>query len=208
MVAALVLVVGAVLVLQARSDDGNEVPGAAWQELPVPRSARVDGFDRTGGLGELDGFGAWQTGSSSLQAGGGILRSSDGEAIATVDAGTADVLVHAQVVRVAIGGGLLLSSTADGSAGLVLRSTGDGQWALVWRRSGPAPQTLQAFTAPTADVSVQVTRRGDEVRVAFDDQVSTVDVPSESAMGTFVGIVSDGPGNELDLFGYLPLAAG
>jgi hypothetical protein len=206
-VAAVLVILGAVLVLQARSEDGDVVPGAAWSELPVPRAARVDDFPKSGPLGAVDGFGTWETGTGGLQVSGGVLRSSDGGGTATVDAGSTDVLVHAQFVRVAVGSGLLVSSTADGSAGLVLRSAGPGTWELVWQRSGPPPQTLQAFAAPTADVSVQVIRRGSEVTVAFDEQIVAVDVPPETAMGTFVGVTTNGPGTEIDLFGYLPLAA-
>lgn len=207
-VAALIVVVGAVLVLQARSDDSDAVPGAAWRKLPVPRSARVDAFEADGALGPVPDFGTWETAAGSFVAADGLLRSGDDFATATVDAGTADVLVHAQVVRVTPGSGLLISSSAVGVPGLWLRATGSGAWALVWERSGPAPQVIRAFAAPTADVSVQVIRRGDEIRVAFDDQITVVDVPAETAGGTFVGLVAEGPGNEFDLFGYLPLAAG
>ena len=202
-------VVGLVLVLQARSADGDEVPGAAWRALPVPRAAMVDDFERSGPLGEVEGFGAWQSASSSLQVDDGLLRSTGDQATATVDAGSSDVLVHAQVVQVSSDAGLVLSATADGQQGLWLVTTeGDEGWDLRWQRSGAAPQVIQSFPGPHLDVSVQVTRRGDWVKVVFDDLVYEVDVPAESAAGTFVGITSAHPGNALDLFGYLPLDAG
>ncbi|MCU1372492.1 MAG: hypothetical protein JWO77_3686 [Ilumatobacteraceae bacterium] len=205
--AVLVLVIGVVLVLRARSADGGEVPGAAWRKLPVPRAAEVDDFGRDGTLDAPPGFGGWRSDGAPFVASGGVLRSGDGFATATVDAGTPDVLVHVRVVQAAPGGGVLVSSSAVGVPALALRATGPDRWDLVWERSGPPPQVLQTFAAPTAGASVQIIRRGDQVKVAFDDRIYVVDVPAETAGGTFVGLTSDGPGNEIDLFGYLPLAA-
>ncbi|WP_421118386.1 hypothetical protein ACE2AJ_13400 [Aquihabitans daechungensis] len=207
-VVAVLAVVGAVLVLQARSSDGDEVPQADWRALPVPRSAQVDPFDQTGPLGEVDGFGRWQTEGALHEASAGVLRSGDGAGVATIDVGSPDVLVHAQVVRMTPGSGLLVSSAAIGVPGLLLRATGPEGWELVWQRSGPAPEVLQTYTAPTGAVSVQVIRRGDRIKVAFDGQGYDVDAPPGSSELTHVGISSGGPGNELELFGYLPLDAG
>lgn len=201
------VVVAMILVRQARSADGPGIPDAAWRALPVPRAAEVDAFDRPGSLGEVDGFGTWRVEGGAIEAAGGIARSGGGSAIATVDAGSADVLVHAQVVRMGAGSGLLVSSSAIGVPALVLRATGPAGWELRWERSGPAPQVLQTFDAPTEAVSVQLVRRGDRLRVAFDEQVSEVEVPA-AATGTFVGVQAEGPGTELDLFGYLRLDPG
>ena len=201
-----VTVLGLALLGQARSADGGEVPGTQWRALPVPRAAKVDAFEGTGPLGEVEGFGAWQVGSGSLQTDGGTLRSTGDQVVATVDAGSRDVLVQAQVSSDA---GLVLSATGDGSKGLWLVSTdGEEGWDLRWQRGTAAPQVIESFPAPHLGVSVQVVRRGDRVRVAFDDAVYEVDVPPASAAGTFVGITSAQPGNALDLFGYLPLDAG
>lgn len=207
--AALVVIVGSVLVLQARSSDGRAIPGAAWRALPVPRSAVVDPFDRPGPLGTVDGFGTWQVGSSSLQASDGLLRSTGDQVTATVDAGSSDVLVHAQVVQATGGSGLVVSASGDGSEGLwlVAKDGGEG-WDLRWQRGTASAQVVQSLPAPHRDVSVQVVRRGDQVKVSFDDLVYAVDVPAESAAGTFVGITSAQPGNAFDLFGYLPLDPG
>lgn len=207
-VVALLVVVGSVLVVQARSEDGDAVPGAAWRTLPVPRAALVDGFEQAGPLGDVDGFGSWETGTSSFVVGTGILRSGEGGGVATVDAGSSDALVHAQVVHAVPGGGLLLSSTPDGASGLVLRVAGSDRWELVWTRSGPAPQVLGSYDEPTDGVSVQAYRRGDAVKVAFDDRAYDATVPEGAAAGTFVGVTASGPGNELELFGYLPLDPG
>ena len=207
-VVALVLV-GAVLVLRARSSDGDQLPGGAWRGIPVPRAAHVDAFDQAGPLGAVDGFGSWQTGSGSLQVADGRLRSTGAEAVATVDAGSSDVLVHAQVVQFEADAGLVLSASADGSEGLRLVATGgDEGWELRWYRGTEGPQVIEAFPAPHAGVSVQATRQDDRVRVAFDDLAYEVGVPPESAGGTFVGVAAAAPGNELDLFGYLPIDAG
>jgi hypothetical protein len=200
------VVAGSVLVLEARSHDGDEVPGATWRTLPVPRAARVDPFDGTGGLGAVDGFGTWQTGAGTPRRIEGVLGA-EATAVATVDTGSPDVLVQAQFLRAARGSGLVLSSTADASAGLVLRAAGEGRWELVWQRSGSGPQVLASFDAPTADVSARVVRQGDQLTVAFDDQTSEVDAPAGSAAGTSAGVVV-GAGTEIDLFGYLPLDPG
>ncbi len=208
-VAAAVVVVGAVLVIQARASDGGEVPGGAWRVLPVPRSAIVDDFDRGGPLGEVPGFGTWQVGSASLVVEDGQLRSTGDQVTATVDAGTSDVLVQAQVVQASSGTGLVLSASSDGTKGLWLVTTGGATgWDLRWQRGAAAPQILQSFPAPHRATSVRVVRRGDVVKVAFDDLAYEVDVPSDSAAGTFVGLTSAHPGNAFDLFGYLPLDAG
>jgi hypothetical protein len=203
-VVALALVGGA-LVLHARSADGDLVPAAAWRSLPVPRAARIDPFDRRGALGEVDGFGRWQT-SGSLEVDGITLRSPGGGGVATVDARSADVLVHAQVMRMGTGSGLVLSAAAPGVPGLLLQATGPDRWELSWQRSGVGPEVIQSFEAPTEYVPVQVVRRGDRLKVTFDDQAYDVDVPGETG-GTFVGVAVAGPGTELDLFGYLPLDA-
>jgi hypothetical protein len=202
------VVVGMVLVQQARSADGPTIPGAAWRSLPVPRAAEVDAFDRPGALGDVEGFGAWRVEGGAIDVTGGIARSGDGAAVATVDAGSADVLVHAQVVRMGPGSGLLLSSSAIGVPALALRATGPSAWELVWERSGPAPEVLQAFAEPTEGVSVQLIRRGDRIKVLFDDAGYDVDAPAGASGGTFVGVSAAGPGTELDLFGYLPLDPG
>jgi hypothetical protein len=204
-VVGVLVLVGAALVVEARAADGDRVPEAAWRALPVPRSARVDTFERSGALGPLDGFGRWQV-TGSLAAGDGLLRSASGEGIATVDARSDDVLVHAQVVHMGGGGGLLVSSASIGVPALLLRATGPDAWELSWQRSGVAPEVLETFGAPTASVSVQLIRRGDHLKVAFDDEQYDVEVPVEMTGGTSVGIVT-GPGTELDLFGYLPLDA-
>lgn len=201
--------VGLLLVLEARSADGNVVPGGDWRELPVPRAASVDRFDVDGPLGEVEGFGSWQVGSGSLVATDGLLRSTGDQVTATVDAGSTDVLVHAQVVQLSSDAGFVLSATGDGRTGLWLVTTeGSEGWDLRWQRGGAAPQVIQSFPAPHLDVSVQIVRQDDRVRVAFDDLAYEVDVPPESAAGTYVGITSAHPGNALDLFGYLPLDAG
>jgi len=208
--AVAVSVVGLLLVLQARGSDGDVIAGSAWRALPVPRAAKVDTFDRSGPLGQVDRFGAWQVSSGSLQADDdGILRSTGGQVIATVDAGATDVLVQAQVVQASSDTGLVLSATGDGKRGLRLVTTeGDGGWDLRWQRGAAAPQVIQSFPAPHLGVSVQAVRRGDRVRVSFDDLVYEVDVPAGSAAGTYVGITSAHPGNAFDLFGYLPLDPG
>ncbi|MGN6694588.1 MAG: hypothetical protein ACTHN0_10465 [Aquihabitans sp.] len=208
-VAVLLVVIGLVLVLRARSTDGSEIPGSAWRALPVPRAARVDAFDGTGPLGSVDGFGTWQVGSGSLQVGDGLLRSTGDQVTATVDAGSSDVLVQAQLVQASSGAGLVLSATGDGAKGLWLVTTaGDDGWDLRWQRGAAAPQVVQSFPAPHRDVSVQAVRRGNRVKVSFDDLVYEVDVPADSAAGTYVGITSAHPGNAFDLFGYLPLDPG
>ncbi len=207
-ITVLLAVLGGVLVAQARSADGGAVPQLAWRDLPVPRAARIDAFDQAGPLADLDGFGRWQTGNSALQASDGALRSGDGEAIATIDASSSEVLVHAQIARMAPGGGLVLSASPDGASALILRVTGIGGWELAWRRPVAPPQVFGTFAAPTEDISVQVVHRGGRVKVAIGDQVFDIDVSSVAAPGTFVGIASKGPGNELELFGYLPLDAG
>lgn len=207
--AVTVVVIGLIVVLQARASDGDQVPGADWRDLPVPRSARVDDFERSGALGEVAGFGTWQVGSSSLLVDGGQLRSTGDEVTATVDAGTTEVLVQAQVVQASSGTGLVLSATADGTKGLELVTTeGDEGWDLRWQRGAAAPQVIQSFPAPHLAVTVQVIRQDDKVKVAFDDLAYEVDVPPESAAGTYVGVTSAHPGNAFDLFGYLPLDAG
>ena len=175
----------------------------------MPRSARVDDFERSGALGEVAGFGAWQVGSSSLVVGDGKLTSTGDQVTATVDSGAADVLVQAQVVQASSGTGLVLSATPDGREGLWLVTTeGSTGWDLRWQRGAAAPQVIQSFPAPHLAVSVQVIRQGDKVRVAFDDLAYEVDVPSDSAAGTYVGLTSAHPGNAFELFGYLPLDAG
>jgi hypothetical protein len=204
LVAALVLVGGA-LVLHARRADGDLVSAQDWRSLPVPRAAHVDPFDRRGGLGEVEGFGRWRA-SGSLEVDGIVLRSPGSGGVATVDARSADVLVHAQVMRMGTGSGLILSAAAPGVPGLLLEATGSSRWELSWQRSGVGPQVLQSFEAPTEHVPVQVVRRGDRLKVTFGDQAYDVDVPAQTG-GTFVGVAVAGPGTELDLFGYLPLDA-
>ncbi len=208
-VAAAVALVGLVLVLDARAEDGGRARWSEGGELPVPRSATVDRFDRTEPLGPTEGFGAWQASNPSLQVDDGVLRSTGGPVTATVDAGSSDVLVHAQVAQVGRGAGLVLSASPDGQSGLWLVAAGGGDgWDLRWQRGVAAPQVIQSFPGPHFEVSVQVTRRGDRVRVLLDGLAYEVGVPPESAAGTFVGLTSAHPGNVVDLFGYLPLDAG
>jgi hypothetical protein len=208
-IAVLLVAVGLVLVLRARSADGSEIPGSAWRAMPVPRAAKVDAFDGTGPLGSVDGFGTWQAGRGSLQVADGLLRSTGDQVTATVDAGSSDVLVQAQLVQASSGAGVVLSASADGAKGLWLVTTaGDDGWDLRWQRGAAAPQIIQSFPAPHRDVTVQAVRRGDRVKVSFDDLVYEVEVPAASAAGTSVGITSAHPGNAFDLFGYLPLDPG
>lgn len=204
-VAVALVVLGGVAVTRARSADGNEVPGGSWRRDPVPRSAEVDAFDEAGALGVVDGFGSWNLVAGSFTVAGGMVRSGPTPAVATVDAGSPDVLVHAQVVAATEGSGVLVSVTPDGRSGLSLHVVGSDRWELSWQRGGDEPEVLGTFTAPTSDVAVQIHRRGDGVEVAFDSQATDVDVPAASAAGTSVGIVATGPGTELELFGYLRL---
>jgi hypothetical protein len=208
-VTALVVIIGAVLVAQARSADGDVIPGAAWRGDAVPRSAKVDEFARAGAPGTVDGFGSWNVATGSFVVADGRLHGAgSGPAVATVDAGSADVLVHAQVVAFGGGSGLLLSATPDGRSGLALSAVGSTSWELSWRRGDDGSEVLETFTAPTSGVAVQIDRLDDRVKVAFDTKAFDVDVPPASAAGTSVGVVSAGPGTDVDLFGYLRLDAG
>ena len=209
-VAAVVLVViGAVLVVQARSADDAAVVDDGRSGPPMPRAAKVDSFDEGRSLGEVDGFGTWDADPGIVVRGGVVTSEVVDDAVATVDAGSRDVLVHARVARATPGGGILLSATANAEQGLVLfvDQGGDG-WQLVVPDGEGGGDVLGTYDAPTSDVVVEVRRQGDDVHVTLGTKGYDAKVPAGSAEGTRVGVAFTLPGTEFDRFGYLPLPAG
>lgn len=204
------LVAGGGALWSALRHDGGTYPGAAWRGQPqFPRSARVDPFEGTGPLGVVDGFGTWSDPGGDWQRRNGWAGfDSDGEGVATVDAGAADVLVMARFARAEPGTGVVLSAPDGGVGGLwlVVNDAGNG-WDLVLQ--GPqGPDVLQSFPTPTRQVVVEVVRQGARAAVRFDTTRYAVTVPDSTRAGSFVGLVGSGTGNRVDGFGYLPLAAG
>lgn len=208
-VAVVALVVGAGLVVHARSADDGLVVDDGRVGPPVPRAAKVDAFDDGDALGTVDGFGTWTTDPGIVVARGMVTAKGVDDAVATVDAGSRDVLVHARVDRGAPGGALLLSASADAEQGLILMvsNAGDG-WELVVPDGQGGVDVLGTYDAPTSDVAVEVRRQGDEVHVTIGTRGWDATVPQGRAEGTRVGIGFTLPGTEFDLFGYLPLPVG
>ena len=208
-VAAVVVVAGAVLVHDARTADGGEIPGSGWSGPPVPRAARIDPFDDEGPLGEVDGFGTWRADRGTVVGHGVVTSKGVDDAVATVDAGSTDVLVHARVVQATPGGAIFVSASADGNEGLVLMVGQSGSdWELVKPGPGGSVNLLGTYDAPTSNIVVQVVRRGERVHVTLGTKGYDAKVPAGAADGTHVGIGFTLPGTEFDLFGYLPLPAG
>lgn len=213
LVASVVLVAMAVVVgslVGAWRDDRGTYDGAAWRGQPQPpRSATIDRFDGSGPLGAAPGFGRWSDpGGDWERRAGSATFASDGVGVATVDAGSVDVVVYGQFMRAAAGTGLVASAPAGGVGGLWLVVADDASgWDLVLQGTEGA-EVLESFDAPTQHVVVQLIHQGGRAKVSFDETVFDVAVPDDAAAGTWVGLVGADRGNQLDLFGYLPLPAG
>ena len=226
-VAVAALVGAVVLVALTVHGDGADPPGSDWRGMPrPPRSGRLDSFAGAGAL-RLERSGAdelaWRrTGGAWARRDGFALASGATPTVATTDAGSADVLVYARVVGAAPGGGVLLSSSVDGSSALAVVAATDA-WRVVQRTSA-GDVDLATITARVEGVVVQAVRLGSRLSVTVTsskegDRVARVDLvtegPGRAPDGTHVGLTSGGAGADpgapptgIDLFGYLPLRSG
>lgn len=197
----------------ALRDDGGTYPGAEWRGQPQPpRSARIDRFQGLGPLadaGPVPGFGTWSDPGGDWTLRDGWVRfDSQGSGVALVDMGSVDGVVHGRFAHTSPGTGLVFGSPADDVGGLWLVVSDDSTgWDLL-DLDGGTSRLVRSFDAPTQQVVVQVARQGDLAKVSFDTETYDVDLPADSGQGTAVGMEGSGPGNRVDLFGYLPLPAG
>ncbi|WP_426571048.1 hypothetical protein [Aquihabitans sp. McL0605] len=209
---AAVVVVGAVLVVQAGSADGSGYPGQAWRtDLLAPRGAALDPFDREGTPGEVTGFGTWQAVGGGWTVTDGVLESYAAAPSALhVGTSTDQVVVYAQVVAAMPGGGITIGAAGAGPDAvglqLVVDAAGTG-WQLE-RVASDGRVVLATFEAPTRHVAVQLARVGTKATVTFEHLERTVAIPAGDQVGHSVGVVATSPGTAFDLLGYLPLAEG
>lgn len=205
-VAVLALAAGALALRSAGAEDraaGRDDLAELDRPLP-PREAPIDPFDGAGPLaGARAGALPWTVLEGGWTVADGVAEpQGTSPSVAVVDAGSPSVVIDAQVVRAAAGSGLLVAEGPGDRVVLVVDDAGRG-WHVVRTRAG-VRSVVRQLQAPTADVVVQVVRRGADLQVTFDRTTSTVALPDAPPTGTGVGLVGRGR-TSFARFAYLPL---
>ncbi len=204
--AALVFLGGAVALWAATDEDRGRAAALA-EELDRPLAPRGGPQDRFDGSGALDSNRPdalpWRSLEGTWTVAGGVASpEGSGRSVATVDAGRSEVVLDALVLKAAAGSGLVVADDPTDRLELVVDDQRSG-WQVVRTLAGQRT-IVQLLPGPTADVVVQVLRRGNTLRVSFGRDTREVVLPGPVPTSTHVGLVGRGD-TEVARFAYLPL---